>query len=78
MVIVRRGASPRRLAAVLRWVRALVPAAVLVVDPGAGPLPSRESRWDGDDEVIVIDADDIASGPLSLAAALLRGAQRGG
>lgn len=65
-VAVRAG-DPRRAREVLRWVRWLLPAAILLV----GPAPSPEV-----DEVITIDADAVQSGPLSVADALVRGHDR--
>jgi anti-sigma factor RsiW len=73
-VRVRAGA---RAAAIARWVRALVPAAALLVGgAAAGAAPSLD-----DDGALVIDLDEGA-GPLSVADALLRarralGAERG-
>jgi hypothetical protein len=66
VVAVRPGASPRRSAEVLRWVRWLLPTAILLVGPAALPDPDTA-------EVITIDVDSIESGPLSLADALVRG-----
>jgi len=65
------GAARARVLA--SWLRALVPAAVLVLTaPGA--LPDA----DGDDtpDTISIDADAVPSGPLSLADALARSGRR--
>ncbi|WP_242336736.1 MULTISPECIES: hypothetical protein [Anaeromyxobacter] len=50
---------------ILSWLRQLVPAALLVV--AAANLPPPASP-----DVIVLDEDEIASGPLSLADALMR------
>ncbi len=61
-VIVRPGAG-RRAWEVLRWLRWLVPAAVLLVTPV--PLPPGDAS-------VSIDVEEVASGPLSLADALLR------
>jgi hypothetical protein len=65
-VVVIVGSAPNgsRVRAVARWVRALVPAAALVVSsPGA----AESQPWD---EAIVVDADALPSGPLSLAVVL--------
>jgi hypothetical protein len=70
VVWVRPAASPRRTAQVLRWLRWLLPAALLVVTPSPGP-PSGEER-----DAIVLDAEDACSGPLSTADALARGQRR--
>lgn len=66
VVIVRPGRSPRRAAEVIRWVRWLLPAAFLVVGT---PAAARFAR---DAEVVTLDVDEIASGPLSLADALAK------
>lgn len=51
----------------MRWLRALLPAAILLVGTGAGsPLA------EGLEDVISLDADAVESGPLSLAHALAR------
>lgn len=70
VLVVRPGSSRRRASEVLRWVRWLVPAAVLLVSPA--PLPAGEV----DATTICVDVDEVASGPLSVADALLR--DRGG
>ena len=69
MVLVVRAtdASRRRVRAVARWARALVPAAALVITPFDG------FRADpSEDDAITIDADEVASGPLALADAIAR------
>jgi hypothetical protein len=68
VVVVRASDATRRHARVLaRWARALVPAAVLVVTPPDAPrLDSSEN------DTITLDADRVASGPLSLADAIAR------
>jgi hypothetical protein len=66
VLVVRPGTSARRSSRVSRWIRALLPTALLVVS--SAPLPSS-----GDDDVITLDVDAVAdAGPLSLAAALAR------
>lgn len=69
-VVVRTSATRRRLRSILRWVRALVPAAAIAV---AAPGAAAPLDDDGDDdaEVLVLDVDDSA-GPLSVAQALVR------
>jgi hypothetical protein len=68
VVLVRSGTSPRRAGEILRWLRRLLPTALLVTAPAAAPLAVAT-------EVITIDADAVES-PLSLAEALAR-ASRG-
>jgi hypothetical protein len=54
-----------RTTTILGWLRHLVPAALLIVAAGnlTPPVPS---------DVVVLDEDEVASGPLSLADALVR------
>lgn len=66
VVVVRPGSSQRRASEVLRWLRWLVPAAILLVAPA--PLPPG----DADTTTVSVDVDEVASGPLSVADALLR------
>ena len=69
VVSLRPGASPRRAGEVARWIRVLVPAAILLVG-SAIPPPSFGG---GDaDEVITIDVDAVQSGPLAIADAIVR------
>ncbi len=65
VVAVRPGSKPGRLGEVLRWIRWLLPAAVLMV--GTPALPPGDAG-----EVISVDVDAVESGPLSLADALVR------
>ncbi|HET9594439.1 MAG TPA: hypothetical protein VFP65_02610 [Anaeromyxobacteraceae bacterium] len=67
VVVVRPADTPRKSIEVLRWLRWLLPAALLVVSAG-------ETVALGD-QVITIDAEEIESGPLSLADALERAAR---
>ncbi len=60
VVLVRPGA---RTDTVLAWLRRLVPAALLLLAPASLP---------GDARVISLDADEVLSGPLSLADTLAR------
>jgi hypothetical protein len=60
VVVVRPGA---RSGTILEWLRRLLPAALLLLAPASIP--------DGAN-VITIDADEVISGPLSLADALTR------
>ncbi len=68
VVVVTARANHSRVRAMVRWVRTLVPAAVLVV------APVGESRSEPCEDAIVVNADEIRSGPLSLADALVRAA----
>lgn len=69
-LIVRPGTSPQRVRVLAGWLRALVPAAMLVIS-----VPGALGDADGDDvpDTISVDADAVPSGPLSLASALTRG-----
>jgi hypothetical protein len=73
-VLVRSGRRPEASQAIMRWLRFLLPAAVLLSAP-AGLPPDVEN---GDVVVISIDADEVASGPLALADAIARHRSRGG
>ena len=65
VLAVRPGTSLRRSSRISRWVRALLPSALLVVS--AAPPASTA------DDVITLDVDAVAdAGPLSVAAALAR------
>ena len=59
VIAVRPGS---RTETIMSWLRKLLPAAVLVV--AATSLPARAD--------VVIDEEEVVSGPLSLADALLR------
>jgi len=66
IVVVASSASERSVRTLVRWARALVPATVLVASSGeatATELP---------EDAIRIHAEEILSGPLSLADALAR------
>lgn len=65
VVVVKHGAGPSRLAAVLRWVRWLLPAAFLIVSPT--PLVRADT-----DEVITLNADAVDSSPLAVADAIVK------
>jgi hypothetical protein len=64
VVFVRPAASERKSIEVLRWLRWMLPAALLVLT--AAPPPAIG------DPVIVIDADAVDAGPLAVAAAVAR------
>jgi anti-sigma factor RsiW len=68
VVVLRPGANARRSREVVRWIRALLPAAILLIGPG----PSGMLAGDDDDPVLTVDADSVRSGPLALADALTR------
>ncbi len=63
------GANHQRVRALVRWTRALLPAGVLVVSSGDA------STHNASEEGIRLDAEEIPSGPLSLADALARAAK---
>jgi len=62
VIVVRPGARTR---SILGWLRQLVPAALLVVAVADMPPPAPP-------DAIVLDDEEVASGPLSLADALTR------
>ncbi len=66
LIVSIQGRDPRRSGEVRRWIRLLLPTAILLLGSPPSPPP------DGTDEVITVDADAVQSGPLSIAAALLR------
>jgi hypothetical protein len=70
VLLVHPETSPRRSANLLRWLRWLLPAALLVVSQV--PLGPSEAT-----DVITLDADAIESGPLSLADALDKARREG-
>ncbi len=65
VLVVRPGASPRRASESRRWIRALVPAALILVS--SAPIDAGAA-----DDVVTISADDVDGGPLAVAAALSR------
>jgi hypothetical protein len=72
VVLLRSSSGPRRRTEVLAsWTRALLPTAVLVITP----LDIARVEV-ADQDAISLDADDIASGPLSLADAIAKAAGR--
>lgn len=64
VLVVKPGGNPRRASEIRRWIRALVPAALILVS--SVPLATA-----GDD-VVTVSADEIDAGPLAVAAALTR------
>lgn len=73
VVRIRPGRDQGRLRAVVGWVSALLPAAILLV---GAPAPTPEVAEEVA-AVVTLDADDLAS-PLSVADAISRGLQRRG
>jgi hypothetical protein len=69
VVVVRQGTGVSRLAAVLRWVRWLLPATLLIIS--STPLVCTDS-----DAVITLEADAVESSPLAVADAIVKA--RGG
>jgi len=67
VIVVRPARDRRRLHEVLRWIRAMVPAAILLVAPGAPPADLPD-----DASVIQVDADGV-DGPLAVASLLADG-----
>jgi hypothetical protein len=65
VVVVASAPNGSRVRSVVRWIRALVPTAALVVS-----MPGPTERLRLEDEAIVVDADALPSGPLSLAVVL--------
>lgn len=74
VVVVTSATNGPGVRAVARWVRALLPAATLVV---SAPDFDRSQR-DEDQDAIIVDADGLPSGPLALAAVLTRAANGNG
>jgi hypothetical protein len=65
VIVVRPAPERTRLAEVLRWVRALVPSALLLVAPVS--LPDL-----ADVQVVQLDCSDGLDGPLSVATQLAK------
>ena len=68
IVVEASTANLLRVRAIVRWVRALAPAAILVVSP----IEARRRAFP--DDAITLDADRLPSGPLSVAHALFQAA----
>ncbi len=64
VLVVGKATSPRRSSEIMRWVRALVPAALILVS--SAPLAAAAS------DVVTVNVDEVDAGPLSIAAALAR------
>jgi hypothetical protein len=71
-VLMRPGGRPGAAQAITRWLRFLLPAAVLLSSPAALPPEAEEDAA----VVISVDIDDEDSGPLALADAIARGRSR--
>ncbi len=65
IVVLTKATPAARRRVLLRWLRALVPAALLVVSRAPIEVP-------GADDVITLNADTIDSGPLAVADAIVR------
>ncbi len=70
VVVVHPETSPGRSSEILRWLRWLLPTALLVIAPTSATFSELE-------QVITIDVDAVGSGPLSVAAAVDRAAGAG-
>ena len=64
-IILRPGKKPSALGAAVRCLRRLLPEAGIFVSPS-------QPRGVPEGEVVVLDADEVALGPFSAAAALAR------
>jgi hypothetical protein len=72
VVVVKPGAAGRQPVALLRWLRWLLPAALLVVSP-------MSVTFSPSDEVITLNADEVDeadSGPLAVADAIMKARER--
>lgn len=65
VLVVNERTSPRRSSEIMRWVRALVPAAFIMVSSAPFVAGAR-------DDVVTLNVDDVDAGPLSIAAELAR------
>jgi siroheme synthase (precorrin-2 oxidase/ferrochelatase) len=65
VLVVGKGTSPRQASEIRRWIRALVPAALILIS--SAPLQGGAA-----DGVVTVSADDLESGPLAVADALAR------
>lgn len=66
VVVVRDARSERKAGEIRRWIRALVPAALILISS----TPIDLGPGDG---VVTVSADDVEPGPLAVADALTRG-----
>jgi hypothetical protein len=65
VLVVRAATSARRASEIRRWIRALLPAALILIS--SAPLDADASNG-----VVNLSADEVDAGPLSVAAALAR------
>jgi hypothetical protein len=65
VLVVRGPTCPRREGEIRRWIRALVPAAFILIS--SVPLDLRAL-----DDVVTLTSEDVDAGPLAVAAALAR------
>jgi hypothetical protein len=65
VLVVQPGSNPRRASEIRRWIRALVPAALILVS--SVPIDVNAG-----DDVVTLSADEVEAGPLAVAAALAR------
>jgi hypothetical protein len=65
VVLVVRGPSRRRDGEIRRWIRALVPTALVLVS--SVPIDLRAV-----DDLVTVTSEDVDAGPLAVAAALAR------
>jgi hypothetical protein len=65
VLVVKPGSSARRSTRLVRWLRWLLPAALLIVSQKPLFPP-------GADDVMTLDADAVESGPLAVADAIVK------
>ena len=65
VIVIRPAADRRRLPELLRWLKALVPTAILLVAPVTLPDPSEA-------ELVELDCADGLESPLGVVSALAR------
>ncbi len=65
VLVVGEKTSPRRSSEIVRWIRALLPAALIMVS--SAPIAA-----DASDDVITVRVDELDAGPLAVAAELAR------
>jgi hypothetical protein len=67
VLVVRAPTCPRREGEIRRWIRALVPTALILVSSVPLDLDPRAV-----DDVVTLTSEDVDAGPLAIAAALAR------
>jgi hypothetical protein len=65
VLVVRGPTCPRREGEIRRWIRALVPAALILISSVPLDLGAL-------DDVVTLTSEDVDAGPLAIAAALAR------